>query len=188
MRTEPLSPGAVNPARADPDEMLRILEARARQLARPADDGPAVETTSLLIVQIGPERYALDVSAVREIKPLAGVTPLPGLPSFWVGLVNQRGNLVPVLELAAYLALPASRDTSDEPKLVFVVAEDVHVALVVDAVREIRPTPTDDLAPSVSADPESVRIVQHVTKDLVSVLDLGYLLHDPALRVGVDAR
>ena len=30
--------------------------------------------------------------------------------------------------------------------------------------------------------------MQHVTKDLVSVLDLGYLLRDPALSVGVDAK
>ena len=70
----------------------------------------------------------------------------------------------------------------------FVAAEGIDVALVVDAVREIRRTPLGDLAPSVSADPESVRIVQHVTKDLVSVLDLGYLLRDPALSVGVDAK
>ena len=188
MQTEPISLGAAAPARSDPEEMLRILEARARQLARPADEGAVVETTSLLVVQIGPERYALDVGAVREIKPLSGVTPLPGLPSFWAGLVNQRGNLVPVLELATYLALPTSRDASDEPKLVFVSAEGMDVALVVDAVREIRRTPSDDLAPSVSAEPDGSRIVQHVTKDLVSVLDLGYLVQDPALRVGVDVK
>ncbi len=188
MQTEPVSPAAVTGTRSDPAEMLRILEARARQLARPVEDGAVVETTSLLVVQIGPEQYALDVDAVREIKPLSGVTALPGLPSFWSGLVNQRGNLVPVLELATYLALPASRDASHEPKLVFVSAEGVDVALVVDAVQEIRRTPSDDLAPSVSTDPDSVRIVQHVTKDLVSVLDLGYLLQDPALRVGVDVK
>ena len=173
--------------RTEPDEVLRILQARARELARPLESGVVEQTTSLLVVEVGPERYAVDVDAVREIKPLAGVTSLPGLPSFWSGLVNLRGNLVPVLDLATYLALPSS-EPSAEPKLVFVAAEGIDVALVVDAVREIRRTPLGDLAPSVSADPESVRIVQHVTKDLVSVLDLGYLLRDPALSVGVDAK
>jgi chemotaxis signal transduction protein len=174
--------------RTDPNEVMRILEKRARLLARPVDGGPVEATTSLLIVQVGPERYAVDVDAVGEIKPLAGVTPLPGLPSFWSGLVNQRGNLVPVLDLATYLALPSSADDTDEPKLVFVAAEGIDVALVVDAVGEIRRTPARDLVASGPADPESVRIVQHVTKDLASVLDLGYLLRDPALRVGVDVR
>ena len=181
-------PTTATAPRTEPDEVLRILQARARELARPLESGVVEETTSLLVVEVGPERYAVDVDAVREIKPLAGVTSLPGLPSFWSGLVNLRGNLVPVLDLATYLALSSSNETSAEPKLVFVAAEGIDVAIVVDAVREIRRTPLGDLAPSVSADPESVRIVQHVTKDLVSVLDLGYLLLDPALSVGVDAK
>jgi len=187
MSSEPVTSSAATATRTDPDEVRRILEERARQLARPVENGVVEDTTSLLVVQVGPERYAVDVSAVREIKPLAGITPLPGLPSFWSGLVNLRGNLVPVLDLATYLALPASSDSADEPKLVFVAAEGIDVALVVDAVREIRRTPAD-LAPSTSADLEGVRIVQHVTKDLVSVLDLSYLLQDPALRVGVDVK
>ena len=125
--------------------MVQVLEERARRLARPADGGPEPETTSLLVLQVGPERYAVDVDAVREIKPLGGVTPLPGLPSFWSGLVNLRGNLVPVLDLSTYLALPPSEASADEPKLVFVGAEGVEIAFVVDAVREIRRTPAQDL-------------------------------------------
>ena len=171
-----------------PDEMVQVLEERARRLARPADGGPEPETTSLLVLQVGPERYAVDVDAVREIKPLGGVTPLPGLPSFWSGLVNLRGNLVPVLDLSTYLALPPSEASADEPKLVFVGAEGVEVAFVVDAVREIRRTPAQDLRPHVPTEGDGVRIVQHVTKDLVSVLDLSYLAQDPTLKVGVDVR
>ena len=171
-----------------PEEMVRILEERARQLARSTDGGAEPETTSLLVLQVGPERYAVDVDAVREIKPLAGVTPLPGLPSFWSGLVNLRGNLVPVLDLSSYLALPPSEGSADEPKLVFVGAEGIEVAFVVDAVRDIRRTPAEDLRPAALVEGDGVRIVQHVTKDLVSVLDLRYLLQDPALKVGVDVR
>ena len=171
-----------------PEDVLRVLEERARQLARPLDGGSVPETTSLLVLQVGPEQYAVDVDAVREIKPLEGVTPLPGLPSFWSGLVNLRGNLVPVLDLTTYLGLPSSRDEADDAKLVFVGAEGIEVAFVVDAVREIRHTPAQDLQPSVPVEGDGVRIVQHVTKDLVSVLDLSYLLRDPALKVGVDVK
>jgi len=171
-----------------PDEMVRVLEERARQLARPTDGGAEPETASLLVLQVGPERYAVDVDAVREIKPLAGVSPLPGLPSFWSGVVNLRGSLVPVLNLSTYLALPLSEGSADEPKLVFVGAEGIEVAFVVDAVREIRRTPAEDLRLPVPVEGDGVRIVQHVTKDLVSVLDLSYLLQDPALKVGVDVR
>ena len=171
-----------------PDETVRVLEERARQLARPIDGGAVPETTSLLVLQVGPERYAVDVDAVREIKPVEGVAPLPGLPSFWSGLVNLRGNLVPVLDLTTYLALPPSEGSAVEPKLVFVGAEGIEVALVVDAVREIRHTPAQDLRPSTPKEGDGVRIVQHVTKDLVSVLDLSYLLQDPALKVGVDVK
>jgi purine-binding chemotaxis protein CheW len=188
MSGEPMTVAEPTTDRSDPDEMLRILQARARELARPLGSDVVPETTSLLVVEVGHERYAVDVDAVREIKPLAGITPLPGLPSFWTGLVNLRGNLVPVLDLATYLALPATRERGAEPKLVFVAQEGIEVALVVDAVREIQHTLVADLGPSVSGGEEGVRIVRHVTKDLVSVLDLGYLLADPALSVGVDVK
>ena len=171
-----------------PEEIVQVLEERARQLARSTDGGPEPETISLLVLQVGPERYAVDVDAVREIKPLAGVSPLPGLPSFWSGLVNQRGNLVPVLDLSTYLALPPPEGPAHEPKLVFVGAEGIEVAFVVEAVREIRRTPAEDLRPAVPVEGDGVRIVQHVTKDMVSVLDLSYLLQDPALKVGVDVK
>jgi purine-binding chemotaxis protein CheW len=171
-----------------PKDVLDVLEERARELARPLDGAAVPETTALLVLQVGPERYAVDVDAVREIKPIEGVTPLPGLPSFWSGLVNLRGNLLPVLDLTTYLGLPSSEADVEDAKLVFVGAEGIEVAFVVDAVHEIRHTPAQDLHPSTPVEGDGVRIVQHVTKDLVSVLDLSYLLQDPALKVGVDVR
>jgi chemotaxis signal transduction protein len=189
MQAEPASSQLDASRGAGPSEVLRILEQRARTLARPLDADEVVETIPLLVVEVGPERYAIPVPSVHEIKPLASVTSLPGMPSFWAGLVNLRGRLVPALDLGMYLALPHSEDGfGDEAKLIFVGADDVEVALIVNRVREIRQTPAEDLRPSVSGGTEGVRIVQNVTKDLVSVLDLGYLLRDQALKVGVDVR
>lgn len=69
-------------------------------------------------VRIAGEEYALPTSGVREVATFAGVTPIPGAPARILGAVNLRGQVVPVIDLAAALGLTAG----DEPGRI-VVAE-----------------------------------------------------------------
>jgi chemotaxis-related protein WspB len=67
-----------------------------------------------LIIQLGSDRYALDASQVTEIVPLVRVKALPGAPRGAVGLMNYRGESLPVVDLhllATGSATPASGAT-----------------------------------------------------------------------------
>lgn len=169
------------------ESVRRVLEERARQLARPVGDESTVEMSSLLILALGTELYGVDVTLVREIRPATGVTRVPGLPIFYAGLTNVRGSLLPVLDLATYLGLEVSAVTNDEErKLVFVSATGISVGLLVDDVREITAIPVEDLRPAVSGGghtSEGLKVVRNVTKDLVAILDVETILRDPALEV-----
>jgi purine-binding chemotaxis protein CheW len=174
-------------ASVERESVRRVLEERARQLARPVGDESTVETSSLLILALGSEQYAVDVTLVREIRPASGVTRIPGLPLFYAGLTNVRGSLLPVLDLAKYLGLDVSGAPEDEErKLVFVSAVGISVGLLVDDVREITAIPVEDLRPAVSGGghtSEGLKVVRNVTKDLVAILDVETILRDPALEV-----
>lgn len=47
------------------------------------------------------ERYALDITAAREIVPAPEIRSLPGAPATVLGLFNLRGNVVPLFDTAA---------------------------------------------------------------------------------------
>jgi len=166
------------------DERTRvILEERARNLARPLEKEDDGDSTTLVVVSVGPERYGLDITRLQETKPLSGLTHIPNVPPFWRGLVNLRGHLVPVLDLRRYLQLP-DVSAGEEGIVVVVAARDLAVGLLVDAVRDVRRVPLGQIK-SPPADSAGTRnqVVRGVTADLISVLDLDALLADPALSV-----
>jgi purine-binding chemotaxis protein CheW len=64
--------------------------------------------TSLHVrVRVGGESYALPVTDVLEVAALGEVAPLPGAPSAILGVRNLRGQILPVVDLANVLGLPA---------------------------------------------------------------------------------
>ncbi len=63
---------------------------------------------SLLRMAVGTEVLAVPIEQVREILEVTRLTPLPRTPSFVRGVMNLRGSVVPVLDLAARLGLPDS--------------------------------------------------------------------------------
>ena len=60
-----------------------------------------------VFVRLGDESYALSVEHVREVLAGADITPLPGAGQHVLGLLNLRGDVVPVFDLAALLGASA---------------------------------------------------------------------------------
>lgn len=161
----------------------RIFHERARALAEPREADDAGETTVLVVLLLGGEQYGVDISYVREIRQLETLTPLPGTPAFWAGLVNVRGRLYPVLDLARYLALP---DTVPVQAgfLVLVAAANLDVALLVDDKPEVRRLRQAELGPPLCEAAQLRRsIVKGITSDLLAVINVEVLLADPSLVV-----
>jgi purine-binding chemotaxis protein CheW len=168
------------------DAVRRILEERARHLARAADDGPAGATVPLVELAVGPERVAVPLGHVQEIQPLKGLTPVPGAGPYWAGVVNLRGQLYPVLDLRPYLRLPAD-GPPDGGHIVVVAGAGFKAALWAGDVHGLRELPPEQLqAPPLAAD-GAPGVVAGVTADLLTVLDLDALLADPRLLLQEEA-
>jgi purine-binding chemotaxis protein CheW len=65
-----------------------------------------------LITEVAGQRMAWDLAMVREIVPTRAVTRLPGAPAWVLGLLNLRGTVLTVVDLAARLSLPAGAGES----------------------------------------------------------------------------
>jgi purine-binding chemotaxis protein CheW len=180
----PEAPGATfAPPAPAVEDITPILEERAAALARSSDEEEkSGETISLVVLAVGDERYGVEVQDVQEIEPLDKLTPIPGTPAFWAGVVNLRGSMYAVLDIERYLGLPPS-DVAENPKVALVSRAGLSVGLLVDDVAEIRKIRSSEIGPPVTDGSSKAEVVRGVTPDMLSVLDLEALLADPALVV-----
>jgi purine-binding chemotaxis protein CheW len=86
--------------------------------------------------QAGGQSFSLDISHVREIRRWSAVTPLPHAPREVLGVMNLRGSVIPIYDLAARFGLG---NTPENPRNVVVVAmiDNQTIGLLVEAVSEI---------------------------------------------------
>jgi len=128
---------------------------------------------------------------VREVEEVSGVTPIPAAPPWLRGVMNLRGMIIAVADLAAFLGM-ASTGTGDEALICITGeptgagGEDQFIALTVDAVSTIRSLGADELLPLTERD--RVGIDRYlaglyrtpardgVAGELLGVLDLEVLL------------
>ncbi len=126
------------------------------KIDHPETVAQAGEGIELLTFRCGGRGYAVDIMDVREIRSWSEPTPLPHSPPFMRGMVNLRGSVLPVMDLAQRLGQDA---TPDDPRNVIIVIQQgarVH-GLLVDAVSDIVHPTSDQLqdVPRVGADEEN---------------------------------
>lgn len=125
-----------------------ILRARARELAREAPSQPAAhEFLEVVAFQLADETYALESSYVREIYPLKEFTPLPGLPPFFLGLMNARGQLLAVIDIKKLFDLPA-KGLTDLNQVIILHHEGLELGILADAVLGLRSVPLAEVQSS----------------------------------------
>ncbi|AJE46898.1 chemotaxis protein CheW [Celeribacter indicus] len=106
-------------------------------------DSTSVE---LLSFRVGGQDYSVDIMSVREIRGSAKATTLPRSPSFIKGVINLRGTVLPIIDLAARLGLQTG-ENSARNVIIVVDLGGRTVGLMVDAVSDILAIPTDDMQP-----------------------------------------
>jgi chemotaxis signal transduction protein len=122
---------------ASPDRVQTVFRERAGQLAKRSTQlRPVSSGVPALLFRLGVEQYAINLSELAEVRPFEGCTPVPGSSPNFLGVINLRGELRPVVDLGLVLSGSHSTDTG------FVLILHRQVGLKVDEIadlREIRP-------------------------------------------------
>lgn len=184
----PLAHQAVTPAQ-------RILEERARVLARlPEAARRGQETLELVTFHLGGESIGLPSALVYETQPLRIFqwASVPCAPPFILGILNLRGHLFSIMDLARFWGLPV-RPLADQAHILLVRGgqcadgQPMELTLLSDDVPQVGEIPLASLSPPPATLPPQVQdYVKGITPDLLIVLDLERLLSDPHLIVHED--
>ena len=136
-----------------------------------ATDAPDGSTLRLLLFAVAGTVYGCDIGAVREIVPIRHATRLPGAPQYVRGLINLRGAIVTVIDLAARLA---GGSAAPEGSVVLADHGSKHVGLAVDEVRDVQLLAPDCFEPATGdvARGGIVRGLGHLDDGVVIVLDV----------------
>jgi purine-binding chemotaxis protein CheW len=91
----------------------------------------------LVVFRLGSEAYSLRLHEVREIIMVGNITPIPRAPSFIEGVLNLRGEVMPVIDLRERFGLPRQPVTSVS-RIVITPIGGVGTGLIVDSVEEVK--------------------------------------------------
>ncbi|ABZ84804.1 purine-binding chemotaxis protein chew [Heliomicrobium modesticaldum Ice1] len=100
----------------------------------------------LVAFTLAGEEYAVDIHYVQEIDRLLNITRVPKAPFYVEGVINLRGNVVPVIDLRKRFALPP-RETTDRTRIIIVKVKEITVGIIVDGVSEVTRIPSTAVEP-----------------------------------------
>lgn len=105
------------------------------------------DSLQAVVFRLGDEEFGIDITQVREIDKLVRITRVPRVPAFVEGIINLRGQLVPVLDLRTRLGLPRGVP-SKTARIVVAEIEGRAFGMIVDEVREVTRIPADQVVES----------------------------------------
>ncbi len=111
---------------------------------------PTIERAGkYLTFKLGEEEYGLEILKVRTIIELMAITPVPHTPHFVKGVINLRGQIIPIADLRLKFGMSEIEETHETVIIVVeVVGEDkqnVDVGIMVDSVSEVLDINGDDI-------------------------------------------
>ena len=115
------------------------------------NDNNAASSQQYVTFSLGDELFGVEVTRAREILSVTPVTRVPQTPDYLLGVINLRGQVVPVVDMRLKLGLPAGEETEDTCIIVVEVlvdGESIVVGALADAVREVLEIRSDQVEPA----------------------------------------
>ena len=96
----------------------------------------AVYTKQFVIFRLENEEYGIDILRVKEIKEMMNITRVPKAAHFVRGVINLRGEVIPVIDLRKKFNLTEGKE-NDSTRIIIVSVDDITAGLIVDISSEV---------------------------------------------------
>lgn len=161
-----------------------ILKERARLIAQ-EETFEDVNQKYLEVVefQIGKEKFGVELNFVGKVNAIECLTKIPGLPNFFRGVINVRGEIIPVLDIPKFFGQKEIA-ISDASKTIIARHEQTVIGILADDVLGVIKIPENELQTNLS----SLLGIQSeyltgVTLSQIAILDLVKLISDKKIIV-----
>lgn len=114
---------------------------------------PAAVRLQYIVIKMGDEQYGIDIRYVDNIVRMQNITRVPKVQAYLKGVINLRGEVIPVVSLRLKMGLPADEYTKNT-RIIILKTETGNLGIIVDEVREV-----------VTLGEESIERMAHEQKD-----------------------
>lgn len=163
------------------ERIRQKLRERASALAAPRVDAASGAVIKLISFSWRGQQWAVDADAVQEVIKVANPTALPGLPPAYLNLIHYRGEVFPLVNIAALFGIGS--DCTGKPTHALIVGGNGSaIAIAADAVEGLSQIEVATIA-AMPPDAANHDALQGLTPDLAILFDPHHLLGDARLVV-----
>lgn len=106
--------------------------------------GP-IETFQYIVIRVGEEQYGIDIRYIENIVRMQSVTRVPKAPDYLKGVINLRGEVIPVMSIRLKMGLAADEITKATRIIILKLEQEGNVGVVVDEVKEVVTLTADEI-------------------------------------------
>jgi purine-binding chemotaxis protein CheW len=165
-------------------EIRTILKNRAITLAQaPVQKKEASVIIEVIAFTLVTEIYGIDSTFVKEVYTLTDFTSLPGVPSYISGIINVRGQILPVIDLRKFFNLP-EKGLGELNKVIILSNGQMEFGILADEVLGTQSIELEDIQtvpPSVTGIGENY--LKGITKEHIILLEAESILNDEKIMV-----
>lgn len=138
------------------------------------------DTKQYIILKFDDEQYGIDISYIDNIVRLQPITRVPHTQSFFLGIINLRGEIIPVMSMRRKFELEEKENTS-ATRILIIKVDGNKIGILVDEVREVVTLSEDDVE-KISSEANDMRAyltgVGKYNGTLISLLNIVGLITD----------
>jgi len=156
------------------------------EVPSPANEHDKKRSAQLLTFFLDGQEYGVDILRVQEIRGWSAPMPIPGAPSYIKGVINIRGDVVPIADLRERLCLPAFEHGATTAVVVLRVRyknRDRIMGVVVDAMSDVTTVPGEALKPPPTFHDSSESLADEIATledKMITILDVDCVFGDQA--------
>ncbi|MGN0151367.1 MAG: chemotaxis protein CheW [Wujia sp.] len=139
------------------------------------------DSKQYIILRFDSEQYGIDISYIDNIVKLQPITRVPHTQSFFLGIINLRGEIIPVMSMRKRFELPDKENTNATRILILKLEGNAKIGILVDEVREVVTLSEDDIEKITTEVSDTRAYLTGVGKynnSLISLLNVGAMIAD----------
>lgn len=135
-----------------------------------------------IVVKIGNEQYGIDISYVDNIVRMQKITRVPKAQSYFKGIINLRGEVVPVMSIRIRMGLEDDVFTNASRIIILKIDQQGALGIIVDEVKEVVTLGSEEIEKSTSQVKDGrdtyINGIGKNGDELISLLDINSILDD----------
>ena len=138
--------------------------------------------TQYIVIKIDNEQYGIDIKYIDNIVRMQKITRVPKAQRYFKGVINLRGEVIPVMDLRVKFDMEEMKETKDTRIIILKLDKQSTVGIIVDAVREVVSLKETDMekvaANAADSRTQYISVIGKHENELISIINIISLVSE----------